>query len=194
MLMVKPQTSLDARKQEVLVAAITIIASQGYAQLTMRALARASGMKLGALQYHFRTWEDLLRALADYIEATYEQSLDSVQAEIGEITLKDLVLFILDDTPGAFLHSDHLFPQLWAMAQVEPVMAKLIDNIYAKYLSRLEQCLKALDCPSPKSEALMLISLLEGSVVFVGSGRGWNKHAAPLGKTILEMIQSRYGT
>jgi coniferyl-aldehyde dehydrogenase len=25
----------------------------------MRALARASGMKLGALQYHFRTWEDL---------------------------------------------------------------------------------------------------------------------------------------
>ena len=50
------------RRQQIIQEAIGIIASEGYSKLKMRALARASGMKLGALQYHFRTWEGMLRA------------------------------------------------------------------------------------------------------------------------------------
>ena len=42
------------RKTEILRAAIELIADEGYGSLSMRALARASGMKLGALQYHFQ--------------------------------------------------------------------------------------------------------------------------------------------
>ena len=57
------------RKTEILRSAIELIADEGYGSLSMRALARASGMKLGALQYHFRTWDALLIALVDYIEA-----------------------------------------------------------------------------------------------------------------------------
>ena len=54
---------MSDRKQEILQTAIEIIADEGYASLSMRALARASGMKLGALQYHFRTRDEMLRAL-----------------------------------------------------------------------------------------------------------------------------------
>ena len=54
----------DDRKTEIVRAAIELIADEGYGSLSMRALARASGMKLGALQYHFRTWDALLVALA----------------------------------------------------------------------------------------------------------------------------------
>ena len=57
------------RKTEILRAAIELIADEGYGSLSMRALARASGLKLGALQYHFRTWDALLTALVNYIEA-----------------------------------------------------------------------------------------------------------------------------
>ena len=35
--------------------------------IAMRAVARASGLKLGALQYHFRSREDLLRAMLEFI-------------------------------------------------------------------------------------------------------------------------------
>ena len=42
------------RRREILRTAIDIIADEGYSCLTMRSLARASGMKLGALQYHTR--------------------------------------------------------------------------------------------------------------------------------------------
>ena len=51
------------RKHQILQIAIEMIADEGYASLTMRALARASGMKLGALQYHFRTSDDMLPAV-----------------------------------------------------------------------------------------------------------------------------------
>ncbi|HCL49101.1 MAG TPA: TetR/AcrR family transcriptional regulator [Rhodobiaceae bacterium] len=185
---------LDDRKRKLLQTAIDIIATQGYAKLTMRALARSDGIKLGALQYHFPTWEALLSALARYIGDSYENSFAALKDKPGGVDLDELILFALDDIPGIFLHSDNLFPQLWAMAQVEPVMAEMLDVIYTKYLSRIEDCLIALKHPSPRAEALALMSLIEGSAVFVGENRRWHKDAAALQTTILEIIRSRYGT
>lgn len=185
---------LDDRKRKLLQTAIDIIATQGYAKLTMRALARSDGIKLGALQYHFPTWEALLSALARYIDESYENSFAALKDKPGGVDLDELVLFALDDIQGIFLHSDNLFPQLWAMAQIEPVMAEMLDVIYTKYLSRIEDCLIALKHPSPRAEALALLSLIEGSAVFVGENRRWHKDAAALQTTILEIIRSRYGT
>ena len=186
--------SFDDRKQTLLQTAIEIIATQGYAKLTMRALAKSDGIKLGALQYHFPTWEALLTALAQYIGDSYESSFSALKDKPGGVDLDELVLFALDDIPGTFLHSDNLFPQLWAMAQVEPVMAEMLDAIYTKYLSRIEDCLVALKHPTPRAEALALMSLIEGSTVFVGANRRWHKDAAAFETTILEIIRSRYGT
>ena len=184
---------IDDRKQKLLQTAINIIATQGYAKLTMRALARSDGIKLGALQYHFPTWEALLTALAQYIGDSYESAFAALKDKPGGADLDELVLFVIDDIPGTFLHSDNLFPQLWAMAQVEPVMAEMLDAIYTKYLLRIEDCLIALAHPSPKAEALALMSLIEGATIFVGANRRWHKDAAALQTTILEIIQSRYG-
>ena len=61
-------------RQELLQTAVEIIATEGYGNLSMRALARASGMKLGALQYHFRTGEEFLRALVAYIADEIRQA------------------------------------------------------------------------------------------------------------------------
>ena len=93
---------MTERKQQILEAAIEIIASEGYAKLTMRALARASGMKLGALQYHFPTWKDLLQALAAFIGEEYERSFDAL-AE-GSIDPAAMITRVvsLDEMPGAF--------------------------------------------------------------------------------------------
>ena len=47
------------RQREILRIALELITDEGYSGLSMRGLARACGMKLGALQYHLRTWEDI---------------------------------------------------------------------------------------------------------------------------------------
>ena len=62
---------MSERKQEIMQTAIEIIADEGYASLSMRALARAVGMKLGALQYHFRTSDEMWRELVGYICLLY---------------------------------------------------------------------------------------------------------------------------
>jgi AcrR family transcriptional regulator len=140
---------ISDRKQQILQEAIGIIASEGYGKLTMRALARASGMKLGALQYHFRTWDDMLRALAAYISDTYRQSFEAFKSDANGLDLRGVVQFILDDAPGSALQADHLFPQLWAMARVEPVMETLLDELYEEYLDKLENRLAGRTTPAP---------------------------------------------
>ena len=68
---------MNDRKNQILQIAIEIIANQGYARLTMRSLARAVGIKLGALQYHFSTSEEMLRALFGYVSEAYNRSFIS---------------------------------------------------------------------------------------------------------------------
>jgi len=181
------------RKQQILEEAIGIIADEGYGKLTMRAVARASGMKLGALQYHFRTWEDLLRALAAYIENTYRQSFEELKAETEGLDLRDIVRFILDDVPGSALQGDRLFPQLWAMSRVEPVMEALLDDVYVAYLDKLEKRLVDIGSTAPRAEALVLMSLIEGSTLFVGRGRRWADDADALRDAVFTFIDTRYG-
>lgn len=182
------------RKQQILQEAIGIIASVGYGKLTMRALARASGMKLGALQYHFRTWEDMLHALATYIANTYRQSFEALKSDAEVLSLRDIVKFILDDVPGSALQADRLFPQLWAMARVEPVMETLLDDIYVEYLDKLEKRLVGLGSTAPRAEALALMSLMEGATLFVGSDCRWADDADAVRDAVLAFVDARYGS
>jgi len=123
------------RKDQILQAAIELIASEGSVNLSMRALAGAIGMELGALQVHFRTWEDLLHALVDFISEAYDHAFEELAESSRSHGPLETVRFLLYDTPGdATLQADRLFPQLWAMAQVEPVMQSLLDEIYCRYL------------------------------------------------------------
>jgi len=181
------------RKQQILQEAIGIIASEGYGKLTMRGLARASDMKLGALQYHFRTWEDMLGALAAYIANTYRHSFEALKQDVEVLSVRDIVKFIFDDVSGSALQADRLFPQLWAMARVEPVMDRLLDGIYVEYLDKLEKRLVGMGSKTPRAEALVLMSLIEGSTLFVSSDRRWAKDFEAVRDAALAFVDARYG-
>jgi AcrR family transcriptional regulator len=185
---------MTERREEILKIAVDIIANEGYASLTMRALARASGMKLGALQYHFRTSEDLLRGLVGYISDVYNQSFRKLKDREDPPSIREIVVFILDDTVGGNISSDHLWPQLWAMQQVEPLISDLVEDLYAYYYSILTKALIREGSSAPKAEALALMSLLEGTTIFLGKGRRWANQTKAVRKTILEFVEQRYGS
>jgi AcrR family transcriptional regulator len=185
---------MTERQRQVLEAAIAIIANEGYAKLTMRALARASGMKLGALQYHFPTWKDLLHALAAFIGEEYARSFDALAAGRGSPDLRETVQFLLDETPAdATLQADRLFPQLWAMALVEPVMESLLDDILRRYVDILEERLIAEGSRAPRAEALALLSMVEGSTLFLSRGRPWERDAKAVREAVLDFVDANYG-
>lgn len=182
------------RKQEIIQAAIEIIADEGYGNLSMRALARASGMKLGALQYHFRTWEDLLRALVNYIEKIILEDFEAQNLHDGQASVAEIAAFMLDDSSGTAdeLLGDRLWPQLWAMEQMEPLVSDLLEEVYAKYLEILQATMTAAGVKSPRAEALCMMSLLEGESLFTGSGRRWEGDRKAVRKAILKLISERY--
>lgn len=184
---------MGERKQQILQKAIEIIANEGYGSLGMRALARASGLKLGALQYHFRTREDMLRALVDYIAAKYRQTFESLKSDDDPPGVREIVMFILDDSAGDALLGERLWPQLWAMELVEPFVADLVEEVYAEYIKLLERALEGKGSLAPRAEALCLMSLLEGTTIFVTSGRRWEGDREAVFDTILEFIDAKYG-
>lgn len=188
--------TFSRRQQEILQLAIELIAIDGYDNLTMRAIARASGIKLGALQYHFPTRNELLRALATYIAETYRASFEEYKSALdgNSPNLRLVVEFLMEDDAGSGLHSDRLFPQLWALALVEPIMEDLMDNIYEEYLRLLETILSERGIGEPLAEALAIMALIEGLTLFVGQGRRWAKSDPAATQVVYDLIDQRYGT
>jgi len=135
----------------------------------------------------------MLRALAAYIAITYRQSFEALKSDAEVLSLRDIVKFILDDVPGSALQADRLFPQLWAMALVEPVMATLLDDIYVEYLDKLENRLVGMVSSAPRAEALALMSQMEGATLFVGSDRRWADDADAVRDAVLAFVDARYG-
>ena len=184
---------MSERKEEILQLAIGIVAREGYGNLTMRALAKASGMKLGALQYHFATREVLLRALTEWISEHYQESLAQLEAVSESLTIRDVVRWYLLDSGGARLESDWLWPQLWAMGRVEPLMQELLNDMSVRVVQILERYLVQAGSKSARAEALAIMSLAEGSTLFVGEGSPWAADAQHVYDTVLSVIDHQYG-
>ena len=181
------------RRTEILEAAIALIVDEGYSSLTMRALAREVGMKLASLQYHFRTTDELMQGVVNHIGDTYDQSFEALRRDSEVITARQVVGFILEDEPGKAICGDRLWPQLWAMQDVEPLVSDLVENIYERFLEVLEGSLRQAGSSMPRVEALCLMSMLEGTTIFVGEGRRWQKHAIDVSEAILKLTENNWG-
>lgn len=184
---------MKQRREEILKTAIELIADEGYASLSMRALAREVGLKLASLQYHFKSSDELLKAIVNHVAEAYEKSFSVLNERKGSVGVREIVAFCLDDDTEMGGLSDRLWPQLWAMQQVEPLVSDLVEDIYSTYLDVLEQALIRQGSTAPRTESLLLMSMLEGSTLFMGQGRRWSKDAAPVREALLELIKSRYG-
>ena len=157
---------MSERKQQVLREALNILITRGYGALSMRAVARASGLKLGALQYHFKTRGDLVRALATWVTEETAAGFAAYRAEHAEEPeLLVIVDYMLEDRVGERLGVDELFIQLWAMALVEPVIREVLDQVYEVYLDYIEGCLTQMGVGSPRADALVLMATLEESLI-----------------------------
>lgn len=185
---------MSDRQREILREATELIATLGYDALTMRAVARASGMKLGALQYHFATSDLLLRGIAAFVAEIYRTGFAAFRTQLpDQCDVVDLVRFLVEDTPGHGLDADRLFPQLWAMSLVEPVIEELMDDLYDEFLGELVGVLSELDVEHPIAEAVVIMSMVDGLTLFVGPGRRWERHHDTAGEVILDLIGRRYG-
>jgi Bacterial regulatory proteins, tetR family len=71
------------RSGEILVLVQTLLIEQGLASFSMRSVASGIGMTLAALQYHFPTKDDLVRAMINH---KVQYNLDGFDAILGTLT------------------------------------------------------------------------------------------------------------
>ena len=182
------------RKHQILNEAINILVTQGHVGLTMRAVARASDLKLGALQYHYATRLELIQALAHWIAEQTAANFKTyqTQAHTDKRDLHAMVDFLIDDPLVQVFDVDELFQQLWAMALTEPVIRELLDEMYELYLGFIEACLIKMGVQEARADALVILSILEGIPLFIGKGRRWHQHATASVAAIHAFIDARY--
>jgi AcrR family transcriptional regulator len=67
----------DGKRENILRAAIAVIAAEGVHGATTRKIAAEAGINLGTLHYHFESKEDVLASVISYLGALYAGNLEN---------------------------------------------------------------------------------------------------------------------
>ena len=168
-----------SRLISILNAAREVFMEAGYAALTMRKVAARAGISIGNLNYYYRTKEDLLRDLLEYVINDYLEEFARRRLIAGHSPEKQLLAvltFWIEDlgTPETTV----FFPELWALGNHDPHIAELVDDLYAKARQPLNELIPQINPTLTKKEAeqiaLYMCAAMEGLTVFVGNGKSWS--------------------
>ena len=100
--------------------------------------------------------------------------------------------FLLTDPVEGLFQEDRLWPQLWGMMLVEPLVADLVDGIYKEYIQMFEKSLERSGSTAPRAEAVLIMSMIEGTTLFVAKGRSWSDEKTTVYDLVGAFIKGRY--
>ncbi|MEV7618063.1 TetR family transcriptional regulator [Streptomyces sp. NPDC089799] len=189
----------EQRRAAVLDAARHVLVTSGGAELTMRAVAQAAGVRLGNLQYYFPSRTELLAALLDSVLAGALERIAGLAPAPGGGGAD----------PGAALESvlaDHedpdlvrLFTEVWAMAAHDADAAAAVTAFYAAYADRVATFIRAHAPDTTPEEARtraeVFLMLMEGAALFRSgiAGRPAAPTEARLRRVLLGLLEGRGG-
>jgi AcrR family transcriptional regulator len=141
----------ELRRDQILVAAEQVFAEEGYDATTMRNVARAAGVKLALLQYHFGTKIGLYTAIFERRQYVNEERLALLHA-IPDLTAPSALEEIVEALIGPPLRLHHSPDDVWFARLIlretadpsnhdRPVMRRFFDPLAKEFISALRVCL-----------------------------------------------------
>ncbi|HEY5791617.1 MAG TPA: TetR/AcrR family transcriptional regulator [Gammaproteobacteria bacterium] len=165
-----------ARRQHILVMALQVFIDQGYANFSLRNVARQARISVGNLHYYFPNKEALLAEVFDSVREDYAEQFAALLADAGESPRERFVAvigYLIRDLESN--RTSTFFPELWALANHEPAAAELMDRLYAWEHERIAELVQALapELDGDRLETLVLFisASIEGLTMFLGSGK-----------------------
>jgi AcrR family transcriptional regulator len=185
--------SSEQTRVNILWAAERVLATNGYAAFTTRAVAAAAGITPGNLAYHYKTKNDLLRAVITSMIAGYSRQIDALFEESPESTDGFANLIAWDIRDSMSKYTSRLFRELWAMASHDPFIAKALDDFYEAAAARLSRrlCKAYPNLSASRANAIvwLLAMISEGSnPVFGTAHRRRRAHFDHVMKLALEAL------
>jgi AcrR family transcriptional regulator len=132
----------EARRQEILQAALTAFAEKGYDKTTMDDIVEASGLSKGTLYWHFKNKQALFAALVsmmtDQMIALFDEALKT--AEGDDLSPPDALRTLFTGT-AEMLETTPLFSAMTADFYLQAVhiadFAEVLVEYYAEYIDRI---------------------------------------------------------
>ncbi|MHC5904848.1 TetR/AcrR family transcriptional regulator [Streptomyces sp. S6] len=127
----------EARRRDVSAAVWQVMATRGFAGLTLRAVAAELGATTGLLTHYFPTKQALVEYALDLLE---QRTLSRPRRSTGEglAALRDALLDILPLTPEA-TDSNRIWVSSWDTALSDPALSADYARKYAKSRDRLTE-------------------------------------------------------
>jgi AcrR family transcriptional regulator len=164
--------------EQILRAALNVLVEEGSRAFTLRRIAAECGMKVGNLSYYFPRKENLVEELLEAILAGYSDMADEMLADADEDPedrLANVIALMMDDLRSK--RTTNLFPELWALANHDETVDRLVQSFYARAQTSLAGRVKAVnpalseaDC---KAVALLISATIEGTTIFAGHRKPW---------------------
>jgi AcrR family transcriptional regulator len=129
----RPVGDRDAKRADLLAAAISVIAKEGYAGASLRKVAEQAGCTTGALTYYFSNREEIIIAVAEGLFDVWDTLLEGQDPIDLKAMLEQWVDWTNADDPDPWL----ALIQLLSHARLEPALAAVFERRYGRYRHRL---------------------------------------------------------
>ena len=173
----KPNKASEATVDRIVRSARRILVENGYAEFSTRRVAKAAGISVGNLAYHFPSKQDLLRAVVGQLVDEYSTQFTAIltRSDIPAATedLGTLIEWLLTET----LSQDtvHIFRELWAISLHDEATRIAMDALYDHLMEGVVQLLVRyypyVEIQAIRELAQVLALISEGTIVLYGTKR-----------------------
>lgn len=132
--------SRDARREQLIVATIEVLATRGYARTTLTEVANQAGLSHGLVNFHFQTKEKLLTETLLYLAEEYRQNWLTALESAGSTPAKRLDALIRADFEPDICTPAKLsaWCSFWGEAQSRPMYQERCGSNDQIYNDQLE--------------------------------------------------------
>jgi DNA-binding transcriptional regulator YbjK len=172
------------RVEQILRAALTVIAREGVAGVTHRTVAEEAGVPLGSLTYYFASKQDLLRdALRLHVHEDVGRLRELTDALLASGATGEQVVdaFIAQFEAGT---PDVAQFELYLEAARDPELAEVATESLRAYQEVAELALRAAGVGDPAAAAGMVVAMIDG----VGVHQAAAGEQAPELRTVLPVL------
>jgi AcrR family transcriptional regulator len=169
------ETKRVLRVEQILEAALGVLAREGYAAFSVRKVAAAAGVRLNTVQHHFGDHKALVLAMVRSKMTGYVDRYKRLASDT-ELPVKERLEAVLDD---AFLEVsvpevNAFFFEIWALGRQDDDIAALLRETYKEYCATLAAMAREIQPKLTESEAAVIAAMIgactEGAAVLSNYG------------------------
>jgi AcrR family transcriptional regulator len=153
---------MDTRTR-ILRAVLRVIDAEGIAGVTNRRIARAAGVSLGSLTYHFDTQEELLReSLLLFVREETARLREVAEQRRGEVVTLERAAALVEQAAATFGQAEIAPLELFLHAGRDPALRDAAGACFAAYDEVARTVLDGLGVVAPERLAGPVVALIAG--------------------------------